>query len=223
MSYLTFNKNSTDAVNLNEKIEATNIDITNPLLLQYNWVIWEQVSGVRSQNVNYQDCTKPLAAFNSVQGFWQLWNKLPQPSDLLGQKSMTRISEDGSCRVVDALMIFRENISPMWEDPMNAEGGHFEYKIFPGDYPPSQIDEFWNNIVLAIIGSNLKCFHIITGIRLVDKLNILKFGHIRIEIWFTRTDEEEAINLLKGDIEKAMTSRVDGSIVEAPKSKICRH
>lgn len=223
MSYLTFNKNSTDAVNLNEKIEATNIDITNPLLLEYNWVIWEQVSGVRRQNTNYKDCTKPLAAFNSVQGFWQLWNKLPQPSNLLCQKSMSRVSEDGSSRSVDALMIFRENIRPEWEDKMNERGGHFEYKILPRDYPPSQVDEFWNNVVLAIIGSNLKYFNIITGIRLVDKLNSTKYDHIRIEIWFTETNEKDVLNVLKNDIEKAMTARVDGSQIEAPRCKMCLH
>ncbi|CRG94308.1 translation initiation factor 4E, putative [Plasmodium gallinaceum] len=224
MKYLTFNRNSRDAIDLNEKLEATKIDLSNPLLLQYNWVIWEQVSDNKiKQSNNYKDYTRPLAKFNSVQKFWQLWNRLPQPSDLLTQKSMTRLSEDGIFRIVDALMIFRDNIQPMWEDPANSEGGHFEYKILPKDYPYSQIDEFWNNIVLAVIGCNLKHYDLITGIRLVDKLNIARFGYIRIEIWFTEINDENVKNQLRKELEEHMCARIDGSYIFPPRSKTLSH
>ncbi|CAD2097598.1 eukaryotic translation initiation factor 4E, putative [Plasmodium vinckei] len=224
MKYLTFNKSSRDAFDLNEKIEATKIDLSNPLLLQYNWVIWEQVSDNKiKQSNNYKDYTRPLAKFNSVQKFWQLWNRLPQPSDLLAQRSMTRFSDDGIFRIVDALMIFRDNIQPMWEDPANAGGGHFEYKILPKDFPYSQIDEFWNNLVLAIIGCSLKHYDLITGIRLVDKLSTTRYGYIRIEIWYTTITDESVRNHLRKDLEEHMCNRIDGSHVYPPRVKSLSH
>lgn len=210
MSYLSFNRNSSDAANLNEIMQAAQIDVSKPLMLQYSWVLWEQVSSEfsRGNNTNYQDCMKPLATFNSVQGFWQLWNKLPQPSDLLGQKSMSRIAEDGMSRTVDALMIFRENVKPMWEDPANHKGGHFEIKITPTEYPPNMVDEIWNNIVLSVIGGGIDSFPLVTGVRLVDKLNISSC-HIRIEIWYTHSEDAGAFMALQKDLQRCMSERLN--------------
>ena len=50
---------------------------------------------------------------------------MPQPSELLDAKRMVREQPDG-LHVIDAIMIFRDNIRPEWEDKMNAGGGHFE-------------------------------------------------------------------------------------------------
>ncbi|KAI4838940.1 eukaryotic translation initiation factor 4E [Plasmodium brasilianum] len=224
MKYLTFNKSSKDAFDLNEKLGATKIDLSNPLLLQYTWVIWEQVSDNKiKQSNNYKDYTRPLAKFNSVQKFWQLWNRLPQPSDLLTQRCMKRLSDDGELRIVDALMIFRDNIQPMWEDPANCGGGHFEYKILPKDFPYSQIDEFWNNLVLAIVGCSLKYYNLITGIRLVDKLSVSRFGHIRIEIWYTTITEDTTLSNLRKDLEEHMCNRIDGNHVFPPRARNLSH
>merc|ERR1712216_503333 len=71
-----------------------------------------------------------VAKFESVQGFWKLWNHMPQPSELLEQKRMVREQPEG-LNVIDAIMIFREDIRPEWEDKMNATGGHFQFQLKP--------------------------------------------------------------------------------------------
>ena len=82
---------------------------------------------------------------------------------------MIREDQEGNQNIVDALMIFKKGISPMWEDPLNTEGGHFDYRFKPGQVQPSQIDEYWNNIVLSIVGGTIEGVEHITGVRLVKK------------------------------------------------------
>ncbi|VWU52514.1 eukaryotic translation initiation factor 4E, putative [Hepatocystis sp. ex Piliocolobus tephrosceles] len=224
MKYLSFSKSSKHTLDLNELLEATNIDIAKPLPLEYTWVIWEQVSDNRiKQYAHYKDYTKELSRFSSVQEFWELWNRLPQPSDLLAQGHMSRVLENGTVRVIDALMIFRSNIEPMWEDEANQYGGHVEYKILPKDFPYTQVDEFWNNIVLAIVGCSLKHYNLITGVRLVDKLQSTKFGFLRIEIWYTKIENDEMLNELMSEIDYCISYRLDGTNSKIPKSKNLSH
>ena len=67
-------------------------------------------------------------------------------------------------------MIFRDNIRPEWEDRMNEKGGHFQFQLKP-NVGGGQIDEYWNNLVLGMIGATIEPANMITGVRLVDKLS----------------------------------------------------
>lgn len=77
----------------------------------------------------------------------------------------------------------------MWEDPLNANGGHFEIRYSPTKDPDEQarLDEHWNNVVLGMVGASIEPSGMITGVRLVDKLHNTARGggFVRIEIWFT--------------------------------------
>lgn len=68
--------------------------------------------------------------------------------------------------VVD-LCICRTGIKPMWEDPVNVDGGHFEYRLSPSMLEPGQFDEYWNNLVLGLVGATIENIDYITGVRLV--------------------------------------------------------
>lgn len=78
----------------------------------------------------------------------------------------------------DAIMIFRESIRPEWEDKMNTNGGHFQFQLKPSvgggqarlkrlEATRGQVDEYWNNLVLGVIGATIEPANMITGIRLV--------------------------------------------------------
>lgn len=182
------------------------------LPLRSNWCIWEQImqsSSDKSAAGGYSDATHKAAEFHTVKKFWQIWNHMPQPSELLDQKRMVREQQDG-LHVIDAVMIFRENIRPEWEDPANATGGHFQFALKPS-VGGGQIDEYWNNLVLGIIGSTIEPADMITGIRLVDKMSGPRAaGVIRIEVWFSNYDDQPQVALLKKNIEKAMTTHLSG-------------
>eukprot|EP00913_Durusdinium_trenchii_P009347 g8784.t1 len=83
-----------------------------------------------------------------------------EPSVRAGQsfEAVIQVREqpDG-LRVIDALMIFRENIRPEWEDKMNANGGHFQFQLKP-NCGGGQIDEYWNNLAIGTLRKNVeKC------------------------------------------------------------------
>jgi translation initiation factor 4E len=179
--------------------------------LRYTWTIWEQIAqNPNEKNAAYSDATHRVASFSTVKGFWKYWNHLPQPSELLDGKKFVR--ENGDSRsVVDALMVFREGIKPEWEDPVNASGGHFQFQV-PASSGGGAIDEKWNNIVLGMVGGSIEPAEMITGVRLVDKL-VLKSRNpaVRLEVWFSNMDDSEKVDLLEKNLQKCMTTRLDGS------------
>merc|ERR1711998_72725 len=160
-----------------------------------------------------------VSSFSTVQDFWKLWNHMPQPSELLEQKRIVREQPDG-LHVIDAIMIFRDNIRPEWEDPLNANGGHFQFQLKP-NAGGGQIDEYWNNLVLGMIGASIEPANMITGIRLVDKLSGPRAANlIRLEIWFTNFEDTAAVNALKKSVERAMGTRLDGTVSQVPKCDV---
>jgi len=108
-------------------------------------------------------------------------------------------------------MIFKDGIKPEWEDPVNAKGAHFEYKIKPDlSGGGGQIDEYWNNLVLGMIGSMIEPAQMITGVRLVDKLSGPRAaGVIRLEVWFSDADDKEAVKALQKNVEVCMQTGLD--------------
>lgn len=177
--------------------------------LRYNWVLWEQImqSGKSAQ---YSDATHKVASFGTVKGFWKYWNHLPQPSELLENKKIVREQPDGQIQVVDAIMLFREGVRPEWEDRTNANGGHFQFQLKP-QLGGGQIDEYWNNLVIGMVGSTIEPAGIITGIRLVDKVQQNRASSVRIEVWFSNFDDTENVDLLQRNVEKIMCAKLDGS------------
>merc|ERR1712066_1064095 len=154
--------------------------------------------------------------------FWKLWNHMPQPSELLEQKRMVREQPDG-LHVIDAIMIFRENIRPEWEDKMNESGGHFQFQLKP-NVGGGHVDEYWNNLVLGMIGATIEPANMITGVRLVDKLSGPRAANvIRLEVWFTNFEDTAAVQTLRRNVEKCMATRLDGSSGSPPKCETKAH
>eukprot|EP00435_Cladocopium_sp_Y103_P005178 s728_g1.t1 len=162
--------------------------LMDDLPFKCSWVVWQQRAAPKStsgtSSSHYEESTKQIASISSVEEFWQTWECLPQPSDLLTRR-MAEKNLDGSedCHYVDALMIFREGVLPQWEDAANSEGGHFQFH-FKTSIGAAQLDEYWNNVVLGALGNTLEP-DMITGLRLVDKITGPKGGvpsTLRIEV-----------------------------------------
>lgn len=131
--------------------------------------------------------------------------------------------EGGQKQVVDAIMIFKENIKPMWEDELNASGGHFQYSFRSSQTTGPQLDEYWNNLVLGLIGGTIDPKGMVTGVRLVDKLNNKGGGNIRIEAWFRDYADVEGRAELQTSIETAMCTKLDGTAGERIKGEMKSH
>jgi len=177
--------------------------LLEPMPLRRAWAFWEQMS-----TGGYD--TRKVVSFSTAQEFWSVWNGMPQPSELLDGKRLMR-----DHLAIDALMIFQDGINPEWEDPANDKGGHFQLQL----KPPSggaQIDEYWNNLVLAMVGETLDgdSGNMITGVRLVDKISVKGkvTDCIRIEVWYHSNTTNSQVNILKRNLEKCLVTRIDGSL-----------
>jgi len=189
--------------------------------LRYTWTIWEQIMQNDAKNAQYSDATHKVASFQTVKGFWKYWNHLPQPSELLDGKKFVRETAETKS-VVDALMVFREGIKPEWEDSTNATGGHFQFQLKP-NLGGGVIDEYWNNIVLGMIGGTIEPAEMITGVRLVDKLSQpARAAAVRIEVWFSDFENTEKVDLLQRNLEKCMATKLDGTPGQASWGKTDR-
>jgi len=190
-----------------EDDEAVIAALREPMKLRDSWVLWEQVV---IEGKNYSDATRKVTSFSTVQDFWGIYNGLPQPSELLEGKRIMR--DSGSSSVpIDALMIFKDGVHPSWEDSVNASGGHFQIQM-KASSGGGQIDEYWNSIVLALVGGALEPADMITGVRLVDKLFGQKAANvIRIELWFSKFSDNNAVATLKKNFENVLSTKLDGT------------
>ncbi|CAL1157752.1 unnamed protein product [Cladocopium goreaui] len=196
-TFLSFNENFNSKLTFTAEDSAeTEEMLRKDLPLSHRWSVWEQIMPTSESKGIYADATQKVASFGTVQDFWRFWNHIPQPSELLEQKRLVREHPDG-LRVIDALMIFQENIRPEWEDKMNANGGHFQFQLKPS-CGGGQIDEYWNNLVMGMIGATIDPPNMITGVRLVDKLSGPRASNvIRIEVWFTENEDSQAIGFFR--------------------------
>jgi translation initiation factor 4E len=80
-----------------------------------------------------------VCTFDTVEGFWQLFNNIKTPSVL----------ESASYR------LFKHDIEPKWEDVANAKGGKWTVVVPQQSGRLQLIDKHWLNSVLSVIGERL--------------------------------------------------------------------
>lgn len=225
MVFLSFNPAiSHPEENTDENDEETVGDgeVVGNLPLRCRWVVWEQLMASGGKTIQYSESTRQIAACETVDAFWKAWGRLPQPSELISNR-MVHNNADGFL-IVDALMVFRDGITPQWEDEANADGGHFQFQ-FKASLSGGQIDEYWNNLVLGVVGATIEPSDMITGVRLVDKLSGSRgSGHLRMEVWFSNFKDTKAVQLLQRNVERCIATRtLEGRIGTVPKAEVKNH
>merc|ERR1711974_52389 len=87
------------------------------------------------------------------------------------------------------------------------------------------LDEYWNNLVLGVIGATIEPVGMITGVRLVDKLAGSRgSGNIRIEVWFNELRDTSAVQQLLRSVERCMATRtLEGRLGTVPKAETKVH
>jgi len=104
-----------------------------PIPLQHAWVFWHDKYDTNvSSAESYAANLKKIFRFETVQAFWECFNNLPV-AERLNPKSALHLMADG--------------VKPVWEDPTNANGGIWTFRVSKKD---SQ--EVWRELVLAAIG-----------------------------------------------------------------------
>ena len=148
---------------------------------------------VKDKTKNYQENTKIIAEFSTIEAFWKYYNNIPKPTEFFKNKQgKYGIINDFQ---VHSWSVFRKGIESEWEDPKNINGGEVNIRSFQNF---TEINFLWENCLLILLGEQVEYSEHITGARVVDSSSDYKSMY-RIEIWYDHTDIEEEI---KKDIEK---------------------
>lgn len=142
----------------------------------------------------------------SLKHVWNLWAHLPQDPNW-SEDSYKLIHRFGTLEEVIGvtemlqpellcncmLFIMKDGIAPMWEDPMNVDGGCFSYRI-----TNKLVPEVWKELTYVLVGNTIstndhfaKC---VNGITISPKKNFCI-----IKIW-TSTCEHQNPTIVTTDI-----------------------
>jgi hypothetical protein len=159
-----------------------------PHFLESEWVIWEHRSPDKNSK-SYEDNMVKLLEVATIEDFWRAYNNIPKPSAIFFDGRTRKKFKD---RSVESFSLFKKNIKPEWEDPMNRSGAEwFCRKTFPAQ----QLDDFWQTLALGMIGETIDPADEICGARVVDKSTGSRQMY-RLELWFKRKDQTMADELL---------------------------
>jgi len=160
-----------------------------PHFLESEWVIWEHRAPDKNSK-SYEDNMAKVCEVATIEDFWRAFNNIPKPSQIF-YDGKTR--KKFATRTVESFSMFKKNIKPEWEDPQNRTGAEwFCRKMFPAQ----QLDEFWRDLVLGMIGETIDPADDICGARVVDKSTGTRQLY-RLELWFKRKEQPVADELLK--------------------------
>ena len=120
-----------------------------------------------------------LGDFDSTSTFWGNYTHFLQPSFCFSRPDCTkRPTVDGD--VIEGIALFRDDITPLWEDMENMHGGHWQASVVPWD----RIDDLWDALVMALVGNFEENNDVVTGMRAVDKSKPKSHQlSYRVEVW----------------------------------------
>lgn len=114
-----------------------NFDADEVVPLENSWSFWhDKFIGPGLSAEEYEASLQKLCTFGTVQDFWKCYNNLP-PIEKLRFKSSFHVMKSG--------------ISPLWEDPKNANGGFWAMRVRKDDTA-----YVWKEVILALIGEQFE-------------------------------------------------------------------
>lgn len=106
---------------------------------------------------------KTIRDVDSIEMFWRIYNNSPPPSKVKPGVTFS---------------FFKKGIHPSWEDENNKDGFslvlYFNCKLFK----PAQVDEYFMNCLLILVGNYIKAVNDINGLS-IDK----KFSAYKLVFW----------------------------------------
>jgi len=158
--------------------------------LESEWVMWEHRARDKNSK-SYENNMAQLAEFATVEDFWRLWNNIPKPSQIFYDGRTRKKFKEHR---VESFSVFKKNIKPEWEDPMNRAGAEW---FCSETFSMPQLDELWQDLVLGMVSETIDPTDEICGARVVDKSSNGRQMY-RLELWIKKKDEGTAKELLEG-------------------------
>ncbi|CAG9560744.1 unnamed protein product [Danaus chrysippus] len=136
--------------------------------LQNTWSLWFYDN---DRNKSWEENQIELTSFDTVEDFWRLYHHIKLPSEL-------RQGHDYA--------VFKQGIRPMWEDDANKMGGRWLISL-EKKQRNSDLDRFWLDVVLLLIGENFEYAEEICGAVVNVRAKLDKIG-----VWTADTSKQQA-------------------------------
>jgi hypothetical protein len=178
-----------------EKVINFQEKVNFKMKLNDTWVIYDHA---KSSNHDYDESTRKIGSFDTIEGFWSFFNNLPKPSNLFYQSDTGKpyYTFNNDKREIASISLFRDGVEPKWEDPRNRDGGEVMLRKFyrRGIAPVEYLDTLWESLAMGCIGEQFRNSDTITGIRVVDS-SITESDKplYRIEMWFSDLAYEKTL------------------------------
>ena len=146
--------------------------------LVHSWDFWHDRqdrggNGTQSPPANndtstaYEERLVRLAEVNDVRSFWNLFNNFD--TTLLPLR--------------DSVHLFKRGVKPIWEDPRNAQGGAWTFRV-----PKHLAPEFWKEVCMMAIGEQLQAAVEEAGVETFrdDICGVslgVRFGSMLVQVW----------------------------------------
>jgi translation initiation factor 4E len=142
-----------------------------PIKLNARWTMWFDNPRLADETKEWKDNLSNCGSFDTVESYWKIYNNL-KPAGELSLNSNYHV--------------FREGVVPMWEDPVNKDGGKFVLTLPKKDSKSGKIDEWWLFTVLSIIGETLD----MDGNEVCGAVVSIRKSQDRIALWLKSSDKE---------------------------------
>eukprot|EP00124_Ichthyophonus_hoferi_P003379 Ihof_evm5s289 gene=Ihof_evmTU5s289 len=103
-----------------------------------------------------------------VEDFWQCYKHLQRPDDLKG---------------ISDYHLFREGISPLWEDEANKYGGKWIVRLRKG-----LASRLWEALILAVLGNQFE-----VGLEVCGAVISVRYNEDIISLWNRSADNKDAL------------------------------
>lgn len=155
---------------------------------------------------SFEDNLGKLCTFNNLKDFAEFWHNFyyDDSANLLHStldETEKKIKRNDKLYIIECLNLFREGITPAWEDPVNANGYDIrvELDVNPDknsrDAIADTYKKLWQDIVFSVIGEECVFAKEIAGIRYKFQPNR---NAVRIEVWI-KAEEPPALLKPKND------------------------
>ncbi|KAG8631754.1 hypothetical protein KVT40_000894 [Elsinoe batatas] len=131
----------------------------------------------KGSEAKYEDRLIHLSAISDVKAFWSTFNNF----------DITVLP------IRDSVHLFHRGVKPVWEDPRNAKGGSWTFRV-----PKDKANEFWKEICMMAIGEQLQAA--VESKRITFRDDIcgvslsVRFNSFLIQIWNRDAEHKEGVD-----------------------------
>ncbi|CAK8566829.1 unnamed protein product [Lathyrus sativus] len=145
--------------------------------LKRKFVFWyaRRVPGIRNQS--YEDNTKKIVEFNTVEGLCVCYCHISRPASLPSPTD---------------LHLFKEGIRPLWEDSANCNDGKWIIQ-----FKKAVSGCFWEDLVLALVGDQLDY-----GDNICGAVLSIRFNKDVVSVWNHNASDNQAVMALRDSIKR---------------------